>query len=192
MRRILIVPVIAGLLLALSACGAKEETSTAPTTQASAKSSDSDQSSTTEKTETTDPDSGDSTDEDGDTGGIPDLPTALDDECMAVGTLYAGVMAQAAAVFNPAGVSDEELEKLADQFEKAKAQVPDEIADAFETWSVAWAEYMEALSELSDGGMTNPANLEKLEKANEIIEAPEVKAATDEIDAYLDKECGNG
>jgi hypothetical protein len=193
MRRILIVPVIAGILLTLSACGAKEETtSTSPTTQASAKSGESDSSSTTEKKSSTtesEDDTTDVTEDDSGTGGIGDLPTGLDGDCMAVSTLYAGAMAQAGAVFNPSGTSDADLEKLSEEFEKAKADVPDEIADAFDVWSDAWSQYMTALDGMSEGGMTDPANLEKLEQATEILDAPEVEAASKEIEAYIEKEC---
>lgn len=187
MRRILIVPVIAGILLTMSACGSKEEnTSTAPTAKSSNESS-----STTEKesSSTTEGDSTDETTGDRDLPDVGDLPTGLDGDCTAVATLYAGAMAQAAAIFDPSGSSSEDLDKLADEFEKAKADVPDEIADAFQVWSDAWSEYMTALGEMSEGGMTDPANLEKLEKATEVIDAPEVEAASKEIEAYLEKEC---
>lgn len=193
MRRILVVPVIAGILLTMSACGAKEEaTSTAPTTQASAKSSDSDQSTTEKKTTTTEAEdeTTDETTDDSDTPGLDDLPTGgLDGDCLAISTLYAGAMAQAATVFDPSGTSSDDLDKLADEFEKAKEDVPDSIADAFDTWSDAWTEYMAALDGMSEGGMADPANLEKLEKATEVIDAPEVKAASEEIEAYITKEC---
>lgn len=194
MRRILIVPVIAGILLTMSACGAKEETATTPTTQATSKSSDSDQSSTTEKkTTTTEGDTTDTTD--GDSGSGPgDIPTGLDNDCIAISTLYVTVMAQSTSLMVPGAVSAEELEELEKQLEEArdKADVPDEIAEDFEIWSAAWAEFGEAMGDMSGGGMLDPANAAKFEEAGKIMEDPEVEAASKNIEAYVTENCAAG
>lgn len=185
MRRILIVPVIAGIVLLTGACGAKEETTTTQPTLSSS-SGDADPTSTAATDDSTEDQGGG--DDSGGGGGIGDVP-GLSSECAAVSTLYAGAMAQAGAVFDPTGSTAEELEKLADDFEQAKDDVPAEIADAFETWSSAWTQYVEVLGGMSEGGMTNPANLEKLQEASEVLESPEVEAAGKEIEAFLREQC---
>ena len=194
MRRILIVPVIAGILLTMSACGAKEETATTPTTQATSKSSDSDQSSTTEKkTTTTEGDTTDTTD--GDSGSGPgDIPTGLDNDCIAISTLYVTVMAQSTSLMVPGAVSAEELEELEKQLEEArdKADVPDEIAEDFEIWSAAWAEFGALMKDMGAGGMLDPANAAKFEEAGKIMEDPEVEAASKNIEAYVTENCAAG
>jgi hypothetical protein len=192
MRRIFIIPVIAGILLTMSACGAKEETTTAD--GPSAKSSQSDETTTTEKKTTTTESEDDTDTTDGGTGGIGDLPAGLDNDCIAISTLYVTVMAQSTSLMVPGAVSAEELDKLDKELEEArsKAEVPDEIAEDFEVWSAAWAEFGAAMGEMSDGGMLDPANAAKLEEASKIIEDPEVEAAGKNIEAYVTEHCAAG
>jgi hypothetical protein len=198
MRRILIVPVIAGILLTMSACGAKEETtSTSPTTPATAKSSDSDSSTTEKKTSTTEDDTSDTTEDDGGSGsgtGSGDLPDGLDNDCIAISTLYVTVMAQSTSLMVPGAVSADELEELDKQLEEArsKAEIPDEIAEDFEVWSAAWAEFGEAMSDIGDGGIMDPANAAKFEAASKIIEDPEVEAAGKKIEEFVTVNCAAG
>ena len=196
MRRILIVPVIAGILLTLSACGAKEEaTSTAPTTQATARSSDSDQSTTSEKKTSTTESGDDTTDTtEGDSGSGSGLPDGFENDCIAISTLYVTVMAQSTSLMMPGAVSAEELEQLDKDLEEArsKAEIPDEIAEDFEIWSAAWAEFGDAMNDIGEGGLLNPANAEKYDAATKIIEDPEVEAAGDRIEAFVTKNCAGG
>lgn len=198
MRRILVVPVIAGILLTMSACGAKEETSTAPTTQVSAKSSDSDQSTTTEKKSSTteaDDDTTDTTEDDSGSGsGTGGIPDGMDNDCIAISTLYVTVMAQSTSLMVPGAVTPEELADLDAQLEEAreKADIPDEIKDDFETWSAAWTEFGEAMKDIGDGGIMDPGNAAKYEEASKIIEDPEVEAASKKIEAFVTENCAAG
>ena len=196
MRRILIVPVVAGILLAMSACGAKEETATTPTTQASASSNDADQSTTEKKkTSTTESedDTSDTTEDDGGSGG-GGLPSGLDNDCIALSTLYVTVMAQSTSLMVPGAMSADELDQLQKDLEEArdKAEIPDEIAEDFEVWSAAWADFGELLSGMGEGGMLDPANAEKIAEAGKIMEDPEVEAASDKIEAYVTEHCAGG
>jgi hypothetical protein len=194
MRRILIVPVIAGILLAAGACGSKEETSTTAST-VKASSSDSEKSSTTEAggtDDTTEDDSDTGSDGPG-SGGIGDLPSGLDDDCIAISTLYVTIMAKSTTAMVPGAMSADELEELQATLEEAKgkADVPDEIADAFAVWSEAWGEFGAAMSEM-EGGVLNPENAAKFEELSETIEDPEVEAAGKEIEAYVTENCAAG
>jgi len=175
MRRFLVIPVIAGLLVTLGACGAKEETATStgdsPTTTQQASTSTAGDSS-----------GGDGGDSD---GGIGAIPPGIDKGCFQVSAL----MMQSLVLVNP-GASTEDFDKLEADIEAAKDDMPAEIAAAFDTWSAAWVKFagdMEAVN--ASGGFSNPENIEKMEQANAPMEAPEVQAASDQLEQYVDDKC---
>jgi hypothetical protein len=191
MRRYLVIPVIAGLLVTLGACGAKEEPASTAASLPSASSSDeSTSTSTTEKRSTTT----DGTDEDDptDTVTIPgggELPAGLSDECTTIITVFSSVLNYSLASMNPEA-APEDFDQLTTDIENAKDDVPAELEDAFGTWSDAWAEFATLMEDVNaDGGMSNPANLDKLTQATTVIETPEVEAAGKEIEDYLTAEC---
>jgi hypothetical protein len=97
-------------------------------------------------------------------------------------------MAQAGAALDPTADRGE-LEDLLDQMEEAKSEIPDEISDAFDTWSEAWAEFATTMDEIGEGGFLDPANLEKMEAASEKLDSPEVAEANEKIDAFIQEEC---
>jgi hypothetical protein len=198
MRRALIVPVIAGLLVTLAACGAKNEEAAPSAALPSASSSD--QTSTTEGRSTTtdeeDPDdtTDDSTDVTRPDVTIPgvedlDLPEGLSDECLAVVNSYLAVLEQGTAALDPSTTSAD-LAELESTLDEARAKIPSALEAPFDTWSAAWIEFAEIMQDVNtDGGMTNPANLDKLEQATKGIETPEVTAASQEIEEYVTQEC---
>ncbi len=181
MRRILVVPLIAVLLVALGACGAKEGTAAAD--QPSAKSSESEATTTSTTAETTDRDKGASTDVSGDLSDV-DLT-----ECQQVASLYSALLMQSMSVYAP-DADTSELDDLVGDLDEARDNVPDNIRDAFDKWSEAWTTYMTAMNEItSNGGFANPANLDKIQAASEVLESSEFEAASDELSQYFDREC---
>ena len=186
MRRFLVIPVIAGLLVTLGACGAKDDTATSsgdnPTTT---------QPATTSTTD--DPASGDDANADtgSDTdsgGGIGDLPPGIDKGCFQVSAL----MMQSLVLVTP-GASSQDFDQLEADIEAAKDDMPAEIADAFDTWSAAWVEFAADMEEINaNGGFSNPENVAKIEAANAPMETPEVEAASDQLEQYVDEKCDTG
>lgn len=180
MRRFLVIPVIAGLLVTLGACGAKDDTAT----------SSGDSPTTTQQATTTtgdDSSSGDDTDNDSG-GGIGDLPPGIDKGCFQVSAL----MMQSLVLVNP-DASSEDFDQLEADIEAAKDDMPSEIADAFDTWSAAWVEFAADMEEINaNGGFSNPENISKIEEANAPMETPEVEAASDQLEQYVDEKCDTG
>lgn len=181
MRRILVVPLIAVLLVALGACGAKEETATVD--QPSARSSESDATTTSTTATRTDRDEGGSTDRPGNGSGA-DLT-----ECQQVATLYSALLMQSMSVYAP-GADTSELDDLVGDLDEARDKLPESIRGAFDTWSEAWTGYTAALQEITaNGGFANPANLDKIQAASEVLDKPEVSAASEELSQYFENEC---
>lgn len=176
MRRTLVIPVIAGLLVTLGACGAKEETAT----------SSGDSPTTTQPTTTSAAD--DSSGDRDSGGGIGDLPAGVDKGCFQVSAL----MMQSLVLVNP-DASSEDFDQLEADIEAARDDMPSEISDAFDTWSAAWVDFAADMEEINaNGGFANPENIAKIEAASAPMETPEVEAASDQLEQYVDEKCDTG
>lgn len=130
----------------------------------------------------------------GDDVTIPDvsipggLPGNLD-ECLKAATAIGNIAASVGKFMQP-GASQADVDKLNDEIATVKKSVPDELKDDVEVWATAYGEYVKVLSEVMDnGGYANPANLDKLQKANDIFEKSGFKDANDHINAYFTKAC---
>jgi hypothetical protein len=88
------------------------------------------------------------------------------------------------------GATQADVDKLKDEIDVVKKSVPDELKSDVDVWATAYADYAKVLSEvMGNGGYTNPANLEKLQQANDIFESSGFKEANDHINEYFTKAC---
>lgn len=109
------------------------------------------------------------------------------DAASAFNAVVQGVMS---GLMDPASF-DDALNK--ENIEKARAAVPDEIADDFELFSQAYIMIGEVLAEVgANGGFTNPENVTKLEELSTELENPELEAAAQRVGEYFQSECAGG
>lgn len=130
----------------------------------------------------------------GDDATIPDvsipggLPGNLD-ECLKAATAIGNIAASVGKFMQP-GTTQADIDKLNDEIATVKKSVPDELKGDVEVWATAYAAYGKVLSEvMANGGYANPANLDKLQKANDIFENSGFKDANEHINAYFSKAC---
>jgi hypothetical protein len=114
-------------------------------------------------------------------------------DCMSVGlaymtlTLGVGFGSLGAAL----GGDPEEMQATADELADLQDQIPDAIADDFETFRSAF-EQMLAQLDIGEGEMPNvldPEFQEQLEEASAVLESPEVKEAQENIATFMEDEC---
>ena len=109
------------------------------------------------------------------------------DAASAFNAVVQGVMS---GLMDPASF-DDELNKA--NIEKARAAVPDEIANDFALFSEAYIMIGEVLAEVgANGGFTNPENVTKLEELSTELENPELEAAAQRVAEYFESECAGG
>ena len=108
------------------------------------------------------------------------LPAILSDDCKAIYTQMIGAMAQA---FAPAG-EEIDVEKI---FGDVSANVPDELQGDVEVMAAAMTQLGEVMKQY-DNDMTNP----EVAKALQDLSTPEVRAASENLNAYFETTCPQG
>ena len=83
-----------------------------------------------------------------------------------------------------------DLDKLKDNIKKAKAAVPSEIESEFALFADTYGEVGEVLASIGkSGGITNPANTEKIAEIEAKLEDNAFASAMDRLQEYFLSEC---
>jgi hypothetical protein len=106
---------------------------------------------------------------------------------------FSQAFANAAASFTGAG-GTQDLDELANFFEEAADDAPDDVADALRVFGEAYGEFANALEEagidLSDpSAFQDPEAIAVLTEAGEALSSPEVTEAQETIDAFVANNC---
>ena len=116
------------------------------------------------------------------------LPGNLDD-CLKAATALSSIASASGVLMSPTATKAD-VQKLQDQIAEVRKSVPSELKGDFDVWSKAWSAYGKILGEVMDnGGLTNPANVDRLQKLNDVFDDPAWKKANDNINAYFAKAC---
>jgi hypothetical protein len=106
---------------------------------------------------------------------------------------FSQAFANAAASFTGAG-GTQDLDELANFFDEAADNAPDDVADALRVFGEAYGEFANALEEagidLSDpSAFQDPEAIAVLTEAGEALSSPEVTEAQETIDAFVANNC---
>jgi hypothetical protein len=166
---------VAGLLVGATACGG---------------SSKSDESSSSDKVTATTA---------GNSNGNSDL-SQLGDDLNALkgktGDCFAASLAFAALAITPlgfmGGATQDQIDQLKSDTEELKAEVPSAVKDDFQTYADGIEQYANALKGVSLTDIMNPETQQKMQDASKILDSPEMKAASDNIEKYFSETCPSG
>ena len=123
----------------------------------------------------------------GNSGGNPTTGLGT---CYDAAVAYATITGETMALQSPTATQAEK-DKLKADIEKFKGEVPDEIKDDVATYVKALGDYSQKMAELPAGGVASGDYLQKLEEAAKILDDPDFKKASDNIDAYFKKNCAS-
>lgn len=155
---------VAGLMVIGTACGGS-----------SSKSSDSSGGSSAESSATTAKSSGGG----GDANGCADLFSQTEKLSASMDALDTGSTDDMAA----------NMDAVVKALESFTSDVPSAIRDDWKTIVSGIKEYAKALEGVNFNNMTDPATLEKLTKAGAALEDPKYQKASDNLDAWTQKNC---
>jgi hypothetical protein len=176
MRRLIALLFVGFVLAALAGCSSDDDSSNDATDVA-----------TEDAREPSSPDDDASDGGSGDDGSDrPDLGDL--DDCARAAQAFAGVVA-APLTFLGGQATDEEIAEWEDQLDELKQDVPDDLADDYETIAEAYREFASALEGFSLGDMANPETRQAIEQASDSLDSDEVRQATANIEAYFESEC---
>jgi hypothetical protein len=173
---------MAGLLLGATACGGstkKEESSgtgqavTATTAQSTATTASSSGSSSNSELNKL-------TDELNNLGGNAG-------DCVNAGLAFAA-LALAPLTFMSGG-SQADISKLEADTEQLRASIPAAVQSDFDTYAAGIKAYAEAMQGVSLDNIADPSVQAKLEAASNKLDTPQMKTASDNIQAYFDATC---
>lgn len=111
--------------------------------------------------------------------------------CLELGLAYASIsLSLLGGSFGAAvGADQSQLDEAARQFDDIQADLPPELKDDFATLQAGFESFSAALSG-GTGNILDPAYQAQLETAGEALETPEFTAAQQNIENYLDANCG--
>lgn len=116
-----------------------------------------------------------------------DIPGVLGGDCLEFQLAYSTLSLSAFS----AGADEAQQQELEEALDEMGGKVPDEIADDFEVVSDAYREAMQIY--LQSGGVVGGAGAgpssEDIERADEILAAPEVVEAQENINTWLEQNC---
>lgn len=75
--------------------------------------------------------------------------------------------------------------------EAFSSQAPSEIRDDWKTLASGFTAYAQALEGINFNNLTDPATMEKLSKATESMDDSKMQKASDNINAWIEKNCPN-
>ena len=124
------------------------------------------------------------TDDDGSTATTDDDGIQLEGECAE----FAGLSAKLSQAL---GGSSSDLSSATEVFDELADQVPDEIRDDYEVLAANFRELAEALEgvDLTSGETPSPEVLAKLQEVSQSLDTPEVREATENIEAWAEENC---
>jgi hypothetical protein len=172
---------VAALMLFAAGCGG----SSSESSSASAETTTSSESTETTSTESSEATTSETTDAAGSTGGATALTGACKDMAD-LGQKYGEALAQAGSG------GDTDLSVTASAFSEFADQVPDEIKADFQTLADALSAYAKAMQglDLQAGEVPSASEVAKLTEAAQSFSATEVTAASSNITAWVEKNCG--
>jgi hypothetical protein len=171
MRRLIALLIVGFVLAALAGCSSDGDNS-----------NDATDVSVDEGTDTPGPDEG----ADDDVPGRSNLGNLED--CAEAARAFAGVVA-APFTFLSGQATDEQIAEWEDQVEELKGNVPDDLADDYQTLADAYGEFAAALDGVSLSDMLNPQTQQALQEASERLDTDEVQAAQERVQAYFESNC---
>jgi hypothetical protein len=116
-------------------------------------------------------------------------PAGFEDfgECFEASMAFFALLASPLAFMG--GATDEQLAEFEAEVAELEASIPAEIRDDYETVAEAYRGFGETL-QAAGGNLFDPRFVERMEAAEQQLEAPEVVAAQERIETYFDEVCG--
>ena len=136
------------------------------------------------ETESSDDDATETDASDDDATETDDGDVALGGEC----TELAGLASQLQSAF---GGADGDLDSTAEVFDELAERVPEEIREDYQVLADNFREFAEALEgvDLSSGATPDAETLAKLQEAAASMDEPEVREASENIEAWVTANC---
>lgn len=151
--------------------------------------SDDDATATTEAPSSDDGSSDDSGSEDDGMVDVDDVP-GLTGECEELVAAYLEASSGLGSVMSG---TETDFSQIAAYFSEVADNLPDEIADDFEVFGAAYAEFGQALEDagidLENMSEADPAAIQALMPALEAFDDPAVQEASDNISTWMDENC---
>lgn len=119
-------------------------------------------------------------------GGVADV--ILGNDCLDAAAAFSAV--SQGVLMGMMDPSSLDVEMIRSNIEKARAAVPEAIADDFVLFSEAYITVGEALAEVNaNGGLANPENAARFEELTKELEDPELEASAERVGQYFMSEC---
>ncbi|MGZ4680893.1 MAG: hypothetical protein ACXWBN_19675 [Acidimicrobiales bacterium] len=178
------------LSLAVVGCGSKKDDS-ASNTESGGQAEKQSQPNPEASTTTTGSDGSTSTTSDLSNGlnSLNDITGGQLGDCLGTSLAYASLVL--APLGFTGGATQEQIDKFEKDTQDLEAKIPPELKDDFDTVAAAYKAYGDALKGIDFSDLFNSDTQQKLQDASDKLDAPEVKAAQDHIQAYFDSNCGN-